>query len=334
MSLSEAEIQVLATLFGAESEGNSADRASLEESGQCYWIYLEDWSKAYSSLIDKDLISGNDEGYHLTESGRPIARRYREQRPDDFWYYYQGFYDKAHASQAHTRFCEQVYGLDLCQEGLMDMESLHELLDRLDLKPGQHLLDLGCGAGGISEYISDRSGVRVTGLDSSAVAISTALARTDNKRARLKFIEADLNTLDLVPQSYDAAISVDTIYWVNDVYDTLKRITRTLKPGGQLVISIVHILDYCDRPEALEIDKTNVAAALDKLQYDYQCVDWSEPFVDFWPRVKEAMLALKDDFEGEGNGLIYRHWMKDADSEFLPALESGNLRRYLYHVRI
>ena len=86
MLFSEAEIQILATLFGAESSGSSVDRNSLEESGQCYWIYLEDWSEAFSTLIDKGVITGNDTGYHLTESGRPIARSYREQRPDDFWY--------------------------------------------------------------------------------------------------------------------------------------------------------------------------------------------------------------------------------------------------------
>ncbi len=334
MTLSEAEIQVLATLFGAESKNQPVDKASLEKSGECFWIYLEDWSDAFSSLIGKDLISGSEEGYQLTESGHPIARTYREERPDHFWYYYQQFYDKAHASHAHTRFCEQVYGMDLCQEGLMDMESIHDLLDRLSLKPGQRLLDLGCGAGGISEYISDQTGAHVTGLDSSAIAISTAKARTENKHSQLKFIEADLNTLDLEPLSYDAAISVDTIYWVNDTYDSLERIIRTLKPGGQLFISIVHILEYCDRPEELEIDKTYVALALDKLQLDYQSVDRTESFLDFWPRVKKTMLGLKEDFDGEGNGLIYQHWIKDADAEFLPAIESNDLRRYLYHVHV
>ena len=334
MLFSEAEIQILATLFGAESSGSSVDRNSLEESGQCYWIYLEDWSDAFPILIDKGVITGNDAGYHLTDSGRPIARSYREQRPDNFWYYYQQFYDKAHASRAHTRFCEQVYGLDLCQEGLLDMDALRDLLDRLELKPGQRLLDLGCGAGGISEYISDQTGAHVIGLDSSAIAISTAEARTETKRAQLNFIEADLNTLDLEPQSYDAAISVDTIYWVNDTYDALKRIIRTLKPGGQLLISIVHILEYCDSPEELEIDNTHVASALKMLQLDYQSVDRTESFLDFWPRVKKTMLELKKDFDDEGNGLIYQHWIKDADVEFLPAIETNDLRRYLYHVHV
>ncbi len=334
MELNEAEIQLLATLFGAESANQPVDRTSLEESGQCYWIYLRDWSNAFSSLVDKKLIAGNEGGYRLTSAGHPIARSYREERPDDFWYYYQQFYDKADASNAHSRFCEQVYGLDLCQEGLMDMDSLHNLLHRLNLKPGQRLLDLGCGAGGISQYIADRTGAHVTGLDSSAIAISTARSRTRKKNSLVNFFEADLNTLDLEPRSFDAAISVDTIYWVNDTCDALKRIIRTLKPGGQLVISIVHILDNCDSPEELEIDKTFVASALDKLRLEYQSIDWTESFLGFWPRVKKTMLELKHDFEEEGNGLIYQHWIRDADSGFLPAIECNDLRRYLYHVYV
>ncbi len=46
------------------------------------------------------------------------------------------------------------------------------------------------------------------------------------------------------------------------------------------------------------------------------------------------MLTLKADFEAEGNELIYQHWIKDADAEFLPAIESNDLRRYLYHVHV
>ena len=202
------------------------------------------------------------------------------------------------------------------------------------MKPNQRLLDLGCGAGGISEYISDQTGAHVTGLDSSAVAITTAEARTETKRAQLNFIEADLNTLDIELQSYDAAISVDTIYWVNDTYDALKRIIRTLKSGGQLIISIVHILEYCDSPEELEIDNTYVASAHNKLQLDYHSIDRTESFLDFWPRVKKTMLELKNDFDDEGNGLIYQHWVRNADAEFLPAIETNDLRRYLYHVRV
>ena len=334
MILNEAEIQVLATLYRAEAEDNPVDKSSLEESGKRYRNYLVDWSGAYTSLVDKGLITGDEGGYHLIETGRPQGLHYLEERPDSYWYYYQEFYDKAHASSAHSRFCEQAYGKDLCQEGQMDMDAVQDLLHRLDLKPGQRVLDLGCGAGGISEYISDQTETRVTGLDYSKIGISVARSRTEKKRSQLDFIEADLNKLELEPQFYDAAISIDSIYWVYDTADVLHRIIKTLKPGGQLILSIVHMPNYCDSPEELEIDKTFVATALEKLELDYQSIDRTESFLDFWPGVKTVMSSLKEDFEQESNEFIYQNWIREADNEFLPAIESGELRQYLYHVQV
>jgi ubiquinone/menaquinone biosynthesis C-methylase UbiE len=284
--------------------------------------------------LDKALIAGNEEHYELTEQGRPVAEAYFKQRPDHYWYFYQQFYQTADASEAHSRFCARTFGLDLCQEGMTDMESVRTLIDLLQLEPGQRVLDLGCGAGGISEYLSERTGTHVTGIDYSEIAISTAIARTEGKRSRLRFLEADLNTLALPPASFDAAISIDSIYWVDDVSEALQRIARSLKPGGQLAIFIVHLLEYCDAPEQLEIDKTDVACALDELQLSHLSRDVTDTFSDFWPRVKESMLALKDEFEREGNRHICEHWLKEANSEFLPALEAEELRRYLYLARV
>ena len=334
MILNEAEIQVLATLYRAEAENSPLDKFSLEESGKRYRNYLVDWSGAYASLVGQGLISGNDEDYHLTKTGHPQGLHYLEQRPDSYWYYYQEFYDKAHASNAHSRFCEQAYGKDLCQEGQMDMKSIHDLLGRLELKPGQRVLDLGCGAGGISEYISDQTGTLVTGLDYSKTGITVARSRAENKHSQLDFIEADLNQFELEPQSYDAAISIDSIYWVNDTADVLQRIIKTLKPGGQLILSIVIMPGYCDSPEELEIDKSFVATALDRLAIDYQSIDRTESFLGFWPGIKTVMSGLKKDFEEEGNGFIYQNWIREAEDEFLPALESGGLRQYLYHLHV
>lgn len=82
VSLSEAEIQVLASLRRTELEGELADKATLEESRQRYWIFAVDWSDAYSSLVDKGLIQGDERCYQLTETGRPLAVTYHAERPD------------------------------------------------------------------------------------------------------------------------------------------------------------------------------------------------------------------------------------------------------------
>ncbi len=335
MNLEEAEVQVLASIFDAESNSEPTDRASLESRGQKrYWMFREDWSSAFDSLMRKALVDVDDERYRLTEQSRSLAEAYFKERPDYYWYFYQHFYGAADASKAHSRFCERAFGLDLCQEGMTDMESVQLLVDSLELQPGQHVVDLGCGAGGISEWISDQTGTQVTGIDYSTVAVATAVARTQSKRSRLRFLEADLNTLELPNESFDAAILVDAIYWVDDEKDVLDRIVRTLKPGGKLAIIIVHLLEYCDSPEELEIDNTFIASALDNLKLGYQSYDITDAFSEFWPRARESMLALKDDFESEGNGYICKHWLREANEEFLPAMEANELRRYLYIVRV
>ena len=108
MELSDAEIQVLATLRLAEVEGLGSDRASLEAEGDRFWVYLEDWSDAYGQLNEKGLIEGDDDRFVLTASGRPLASEYHEQRPDHYWYYYQRFSPAALASNTHSELCRRV----------------------------------------------------------------------------------------------------------------------------------------------------------------------------------------------------------------------------------
>ncbi|GMQ76382.1 MAG: hypothetical protein BMS9Abin01_1659 [Gammaproteobacteria bacterium] len=67
MKLSEAEIQILSTLQMTELDAQSTDQASLEKQGERYWIFLEDWSDAFSSLIEKGLIDGDENAYRLAD---------------------------------------------------------------------------------------------------------------------------------------------------------------------------------------------------------------------------------------------------------------------------
>ena len=56
------------------------------------------------------------------------------------------------------------------------------LLDRLDLKPGQRLLEIGCGWGGLAEQAARDFGVHVTGLTLSAEQKAYADARLAARR--------------------------------------------------------------------------------------------------------------------------------------------------------
>ena len=330
MELTEAEIQVLAQIRGAEVESGPTDRRSLEKRGDSYWIFREDWSGAFASLADTGFIEIHEHGYRLTEQGRSHGDAYFQERPDLYWYYFRRLYATLYQSEAHKKLCKQVFGRDLCQENMTDMQALESLLQELDLKPGNHVLDLGCGAGGIAEYVAAETGAHVTGIDLSATAIETASARTKGKGDLLEFREGNLNALELPDDFFDAAYSIDSFYWATDPAESVRSIARSIKVGGKLAILIVHILEYCEHPDELEMHGTYVAEAFRDLKIDYQAFDFTADFRSFWPRVKEAAVAFRDEYEREGNAFIVDNYIREADAEFLPAIEAGEIRRYLY----
>ena len=334
MELSEAEIQVLASLRASEIGGKPTDEASLREHGECYWIFLEDWSEAFPHLTSKELIQSNKDGYALTDKGRVLGDRYHSERPNMYWYYYQRFYPAAYASAAHSSLCERVFGMDLCQEGQVDMAALHDLMARLALTPEAHVLDLGCGAGVIARYISEQTGARVTGLDYSAPAIAEAVERNRDMGARLTFQQGDMNALDLPARTFDAVISLDTLYWVADLPKTLGEIAKTMKPGGQMGIFISQELGEGDPPAILEADNTELAQALKSQQLRYDAYDYTAQNAEFWRRIQEAATDLREEFEAEGNGFIAASLLREAEEEFLPATKAGTITRYLYHVAV
>lgn len=332
--MDEADIQVLASIRRAELEGESSDRATLEKGADRYWKYLEDWSETWQRLLDNGLIRGNESGYSLTEHGRPLAEQYYAERPDHFWYYYQHYYPAAQASKAHSRLCERVFGKDLTQDGQADMDSVNDLIAYLEIREGDKVLDLGCGAGGIAEYLSDTTGAQVTGLDYAATAIETAANRTSDKRDRLAFLQGDMNALDFADNSFDKIISLDTIYWVADFDAALESIVRLLRSTGRLAVFVSVTPEFEDGPGSLEPDGTWIAKSLRKQGLNYNVYDYTESFLNFWPKLKKIAGELRDDFIAEGNEVIFDSFMLDADKDYLPAAEVGKLRRYLYVVSV
>ena len=251
-----------------------------------------------------------------------------------YWYYYEKFYPAASASAAHSRLCEQVFGRDLCQEGMVDMDALEHLLSLLDLKSGDRLLDLGCGAGGIAEYIADSTGASVTGLDYAISAIDEAKRRTAVKSDRLNFQMGDLNALALEARSFDAAISLDTLYWVADLDQTLARVVQAIRSGGQIGIFMLHDMDEGDSPDTLRAENSTVARTFKRLSLDYEAYDYTTRNASFWKNNRKCAIDLRDEFEAEGNGFIAASLIREADEDFLPAIENGTLARYLYHVQL
>lgn len=333
MAINEAEMQFLGVLYAAESKNGSSNRAALDGNGnELYWMYKEDWSTAIPALADDGLIEGDDSGYRLTDAGRPKAERCNEERPDWMYYHYLRFWKAAFESKAHTLLCKRVFGKDLCQDGMVNMEALDDVIAKLDLGQGDRLLDLGCGAGMITEYVSDFTGAQVVGLEYAPEAVKVAQDRTTEKRDRLSFVQGDMNALDLEPNSFDAVMSLDTLYWAVDLQATMAKLVEAIKPGGQICVFMMQGPWDDDPPGRVPAEKTELGQVLAAIGLRYEEHDYTAKNIAFWQRNHQAAVDLLDMFESEGNGFIGQGLIKEAEEEFLPAIKVDKMTRYLYQI--
>jgi ubiquinone/menaquinone biosynthesis C-methylase UbiE len=107
--------------------------------------------------------------------------------------------------------------------------------------PGGDLLDVPCGFGRHSVPLA-ATGLRVVGVDRAQPLLDEAQRRGGGERWP-KFVRADYRDLPLADASFDAALNLfSSLGYLGDDEDTqaLAEIGRVLRPGGRLVIEIMH----------------------------------------------------------------------------------------------
>lgn len=90
-------------------------------------------------------------------------------------------------------------------------ETTKEFVAKLDLKPGQRVLDVGCGIGGGDFYMAENFDVEVVGIDLSINMISLALERAIGLKYSVEFEVADCTKKEYPENSFDVIYSRDTI---------------------------------------------------------------------------------------------------------------------------
>ncbi len=336
----EAEIQVLIAVveltYPIETPNNIGYRfypKTLEEAASYFRTNRVDWSEAIQHLKAAQLLKNTDQPYQLNEQGEAYARQLRQERPP-LWYWYQDFYTATASSPTHAIYCERLFGKNLCQDGFMEMGHLDHLISLLHLKPESQVLDLGCGNGRIAEYISDETGAHVWGMDYIPEAIRQAQERTAAKVDRLHFKVGNLDCIEYPANSFDALISVDTLYMPMDLTDTVRQMKNLLKAGGQMAIFYSHALWGEDiQLETLEADKTPIGVALRNNQLAFQTYDYTQAAYDHAKRKKQIAEELRTAFEAEGNSFLTEVQLGESGGTMY-AYEAGHYARYLYHVTL
>ena len=114
-----------------------------------------------------------------------------------------------------------------------------QALAALDLKPGQSVLDVGCGLGQDAAKIAARVGPsgRVVGLDYSQTMIDKASSLHQEHGLPLSFCQGDVQALELDANQFDRCLAIKTFQHLPEPYQALTELVRVTKAGGRITIA-------------------------------------------------------------------------------------------------
>jgi SAM-dependent methyltransferase len=115
-------------------------------------------------------------------------------------------------------------------------------MDWLRPRPGEQILDVGCGCGGTTAELAAAVAPegQAVGLDLAESMVMAARRRFPPRRhAGLRFVAADIETVEMVPGApFDAAFSRMTLMLLADPIAGCATIRRSLRVGGRLAATV------------------------------------------------------------------------------------------------
>ncbi|MEJ6501435.1 MAG: cyclopropane-fatty-acyl-phospholipid synthase family protein [Rhodobacterales bacterium] len=118
------------------------------------------------------------------------------------------------------------------------------MVDQMGVKPGDHVLEIGCGWGGFAEYAAGQRGLRVTGLTISKEQHDYAVERI--KRAGLSdMVEIVMRDYRDEVGVYDGIASIEMFEAVGENYwpTYFNTVRERLKPGAKATLQIITIAE-------------------------------------------------------------------------------------------
>jgi SAM-dependent methyltransferase len=130
-----------------------------------------------------------------------------------------------HWSRFHQRYDELLDGFG------------RAVIDRVDPKPGERFVDIGCGAGATTFAVGRRVGPAgsVLGVDLSGPLLEIASQRSSNEQiTNVLFVKADAASYRFEPGSVDGVVSRFGVMFFDDPVRAFGQVGHALCPGGRL----------------------------------------------------------------------------------------------------
>jgi cyclopropane-fatty-acyl-phospholipid synthase len=224
------------------------------------------------------------------------------------------------------------------------VEKYKAVANALNIKPGTHLLEIGCGWGGFAEYVTKTHDARLTGITLSQEQIGFARQRVSNNSARFQLLD-----YRHAEGQYDGIASIEMIEAVGEEHwqDYFQIIYDRLKPGASAAIQAItideahyetyrHKVDFIQRyifPGGMLPSKSVLASYAEKSGLEMEAVKtfgdsyartlnlWSKNFDKNWEHIE--MLGFDTRFQR-----MWRYYLAYCEAGFLEGVLDVGIYRY------
>jgi len=111
-----------------------------------------------------------------------------------------------------------------------------EFVERLQLRPGAHVLDVACGTGNLS-LPAARAGAAVTGVDIAPNLLTTARARASAEGFRIEFEEGDAESLPYATATFDEVMTMFGAMFAPQPRIVAAELARVCRTGGRVAMA-------------------------------------------------------------------------------------------------
>ena len=164
----------------------------------------------------------------------------------------------------------------------------------VEIKPGDVVLDVGCGGGRTVGKLCEKvGGGKVYGVDYSELCVqkSEALNRKNVLCGKAKILKAGVSELPFDDEKFDLATAVETYYFWPDKPGDLKEIFRVLAPGGALLLAFEMVKDNNDPDKWKKIEKRLGITAVDTEELKDHLTGAGFAGVKFFSRAEKGWLC-------------------------------------------
>lgn len=217
--------------------------------------------------------------------------------------------------QTLIKIFRKIYGTDYPEEtdpsGFVTLADLKNIVKYLEIRPGETLIELGCGTGGPGLWIAREKKSNYIGIDLSEKAIEIASQRIKNFKMenRAKFQKGDICATKFPDNFFDGAISIDVLHFVPDKLAVVNEVGRILRSDRLFVFTTYEK----KRPSKINDIRIMLRNAGFEVKIYDEPIDWERRQLEFYQSVLNSKNILIKEMGDEDS----RPWIEAAQN-FMP----------------